>query len=571
MKSQKELEELLGRIDGKGYGAYKDIKGQYQFDNYVLSIDHVQADPFASPSKVRIFIQHKVHQIPENLRDTKAKKIAVSDFLTRSFYEQIGKLYDGVRGSGKSGLLSIDDCGQQMIERTSVIIEKQQLEVRFQVGLPAAGRKVLGRSANQIFCKALPKIIDAALVYRNINQEALRKQVELILDQEVIKEELERRGLVAFVANGAILPRESGVSEKPLKKGCIAFKSPANLEVELDLPYRGKIKGMGIPKGITLIVGGGYHGKSTLLNALELGVYNHILGDGRELVITKQDAVKVRAEDGRSVEKVNISPFINNLPNHKDTYKFSTQNASGSTSQATNMMEALEVGTSCLLIDEDTSATNFMIRDSRMKQLVKQEKEPITPFIDKVRRLYEEYGTSTILVVGGSGEYFDVADLVIMMDEYIPRDVTEEAKKIASAFEEKREQIAENSFGEITPRILTKDSLQATGRENRIKIRSKECISYGKIDIHLDYIEQLIDFNQTNGIGVLVEYMVNELLPSMSKGSTLNKLVDELYEIIEKEGLANIFPYTRHSGNLVLPRKYELCAAINRYRELKIK
>lgn len=279
----------------------------------------------------------------------------------------------------------------------------------------------------------------------------------------------------------------------------------------------------------------------------------------------------MRAEDGRSVEKVNISPFINNLPNHKDTYKFSTQNASGSTSQATNMMEALEVGTSCLLIDEDTSATNFMIRDSRMKQLVKQEKEPITPFIDKVRRLYEEYGTSTILVVGGSGEYFDVADLVIMMDEYIPRDVTEEAKKIASAFEEKREQIAENSFGEITPRILTKDSLQATGRENRIKIRSKECISYGKIDIHLDYIEQLIDFNQTNGIGVLVEYMVNELLPSMSKGSTLNKLVDELYEIIEKEGLANIFPYTRHSGNLVLPRKYELCAAINRYRELKIK
>ena len=571
MKSQRELEELLGRIDGKSYGAYKDIKGQYQFKNYVLSIDHAQADPFAAPSKVRLFLQDKVHQIPDDLVDTKAKRIAVADFLTRSFRKQIGKLYNGVSGSGKSGLLSIDDCGQQMIERTSVIIEKQRLEVRFEVGLPAAGRKVLGRSASQIFCKALPKIVDTALLYRNIDQEALRKQVELMLDQEAVRKELEQRNLVAFIANGAILPRESGVSDKPLKKGSVAFRSPAHLEIELDLPYRGKVKGMGIPKGITLIVGGGYHGKSTLLNALELGIYNHILGDGREFVITRQDAVKVRAEDGRSVEKVNISSFINNLPNHKDTYEFSTQNASGSTSQAANTMEALEIGSSCLLIDEDTSATNFMIRDLRMKQLVKKEKEPITPFIDKVRALYEEHGTSTILVVGGSGEYFDEADLVIMMDEYVPCDVTKEAKEIACAFKQKGEKREGTIFGEITPRVLTKNSLQEVGRENRIKVRSKDCISYGKTDINLGYVEQLIDYNQTNCIGVMIEYIVVELLPSMPNGSTLTALIDKLYEKVEKEGIATLSPYTRHSGNLVLPRKHELCATINRYRGLKVK
>ena len=569
MKKQKDLEEILGHIDGKGYAAYRDIKGEYECKGYNLCIDHVQVDPFAPPSKVRVKVAESMHQIPKNLWDSRAKKIATSDFLTRTFRDYIRKLYDGVGGSGKSGLLLIDDCGAQMIERTSVMISEKIIEVRFEVGLPAAGRKVLGRSATQIFCRVLPQIVEASLLYKNLNQKALKNQVELMLDQEVIREELKKRGLVTFIANGAVLPRENGISQRPLKKESIPFKSPESLEVTLELPYRGKVKGMGIPRGITLIVGGGYHGKSTLLNAIELGVYNHIAGDGRELVITNEDAIKVRAEDGRSIEKVNISAFINNLPNGKDTIHFSTQNASGSTSQAANMMEALEVGTSCLLNDEDTSATNFMIRDSRMQRLVKKEKEPITPFIDKVKRLYEEKEVSTILVVGGSGEYFDVADLVIMMDEYEPKDVTKEAKEIANSFEMKREVVEEEPFGTITVRTLDKSSMPALGRDTRIKVRNRECISYGKSDIHLDYVEQLKDGNQTNCIGAMLEYIVSEML---TKGTmTINEIIDKIYTKIEKEGLGAISPYTRHSGNLVLPRKYELSAAINRFRELKVK
>ena len=571
MKTQKDLESILLSIDGKGYGAYKDLTGSYAFRNYTLGIDHVQGDPFASPSKVHVQVEAAIHQIPKELWDSRAKKIATADFLTRAFRESIRKLYDGVNGSGKSGLMLIDDCGMQMIERTSVIINDKALSVRFEVGLPAAGRRVLGRAATQIFCKALPQIVEASVMYKNLNQKLLKEQVELMLDQEAIREELKKRDLVAFIANGAILPRESGISQKPLRKGSIPFKSPQNLEVSLNLPCRGEVKGMGIPKGITLIVGGGYHGKSTLLNAIELGVYNHIAGDGRELVITNEDAVKVRAEDGRNVEKVNISAFINNLPNGKDTVKFTTTSASGSTSQAANMMEALEIGTSCLLIDEDTSATNFMIRDSRMQKLVKKEKEPITPFIDQVRKLYENQGTSTILVVGGSGEYFDVADLVIMMDEYVPKDVTEEAKEIAASFELKREAVETEDFKEATDRTLQKGSLQSVGRENRIKVRSKDCISYGKSDIQLDFVEQLIDYNQTNCIGVMLEYMVNEILAKSSNGMTLSEIIDKIYLKVAKEGLGAISPYTKHAGNLVLPRKYEFGAAVNRYRELKVK
>lgn len=571
MNTQKDLEEILRRIDGKGYGAYKELTGEYAFKKFTLGIDHVQGDPFASPSKVHVQVGEAVHQIPKKLWDSPAKKVATADFLTRAFRESIYKLYDGVGGSGKSGLLMIDDCGMQMIERTSVIIMEKSISVRFEVGLPAAGRRVLGSAAAQIFCKAFPKIVEAALEYKNLNQKALKAQVELMLDQEAIRDELKKRNLVAFIGNGAILPRESGISDKPLKKGSTAFISPKNLEVTLNLPYRGAVKGMGIPKGITLIVGGGYHGKSTLLNAITLGVYNHIAGDGRELVITNADAVKVRAEDGRNVEKVNISAFINNLPNKKDTVRFTTASASGSTSQAANMMEALESGTSCLLIDEDTSATNFMIRDIRMQKLVQKEKEPITPFIDKVRKLYEHTDTSTILVVGGSGEYFDVADLVIMMDEYVPKDVTKEAKEIAESFGAKREKIEKDGFGDITPRQLQKGSLQPVGRENKMKVRHKACISYGKSDIQLDFVEQLIDYNQTNCIGVLIEYIANEVLPKNPNGITLSQAIDKVYHKIAQEGLGSISPYTRHQGNLVLPRKYELCAAINRDRELKIK
>lgn len=567
MNDQKTLEELLNRIDGKGYGAYKDIKGTYQFREYKLVIEHVQADPFAGPSRVSIVMEEKVHGLPQDLWDQADKRIAACDFLTRTFRENIFKLYEGVNGSGKSGLLVIDDCGQQMLERTSVMISKGLLEVHFEVGLPAAGRRVLGRAAAEIFCKALPKIAEQSLIYKNIKGEALRKQVTLYLNQQAIRSQLKEKNLVAFVANGAILPRESGISEKPLKKGAVSFKSPAHLEVEMKLPDGNVIKGMGIPEGITLIVGGGYHGKSTLLSALQLGVYNHIAGDGREYVITNQDAVKVRAEDGRSVAKVDISAFINNLPNHKDTMSFETQNASGSTSQAANTMEALEAGAACLLIDEDTSATNFMIRDSRMQQLVKKEKEPITPFIDKVQQLYTQHKVSTILVVGGSGEYFDVADLVIMMDEYVPQDVTEKAKAIAQSFMQKRESTGE-MFEDISSRVPLAASFKEMGKDNRIKVRNKECISIGKSNIELGFVEQLIDYHQTSGIAAMIEYLMKK---AINDKQSLEQMIEELYQQIEEKGLEVLTKVVRCNGNIALPRKQELYAAISRFRELKIK
>ncbi|NLM58042.1 MAG: ABC-ATPase domain-containing protein [Clostridium sp.] len=563
MRDKTDLKRKLHSIDGAGYKAYKDIKGEYKFDRYVLAIDHVQGDPFASPSKVRAIVSQKDAGFPEALYDKPYKRIGVIDFLTRLFFNNIKKYYNPTGGSGKSGLISIDRCGQEILDRTSVVINRDRVEVRFEVGLPANGRRVLGKYADMIFSSAIPQIIEKTLFYNNIDTEALKKHVDLCEDQAFLRDQIKSKGLVAFIANGSVLPRESGISDRPLSKGVIPFKSPESLEVEINLPHKGIIKGMGIPEGITLIVGGGYHGKSTLLHALELGVYNHISGDGREYVVASKDAVKIRAEDGRGVEKVNISPFINNLPNGQDTKSFSTENASGSTSQAANIIEALEVGTDLLLIDEDTSATNFMIRDERMQKLVAKDREPITPFIDKVRQLYKEKGVSTILVVGGSGDYFDVADLVIMMDEYMPKDVTNNAKEIVKANPLKRESTEALEFGEITPRIVLKSGFPEGHKGRDIKAKGMYTVLYNKSQIDLSYVEQLVDSSQTTCIAVMLEYMIKYIF---NNKTTLKEAIDILLNQIETKGLDSISPYTGNPGNLALPRKYEIAATINRYR-----
>ena len=404
MQSQNELRNLLQRIDHKSYPAYKDTRGSYDFGNYVLSIDHVQGDPFAAPSKVSVHVRGGAAKFPADLYRMKCRRLAVCDYLLRQFGRELERVSFKAKGSGKSGLLAVSRPGQEVLERTACQMDeaKGDLVLRFEVGFPANGRTVNARELEKIFFTFLPECVLHSLFYKALDEKAVYRAADLAEDQQYIRDHLKEQGLVAFVADASILPRESGVSGRPMKDA-VKFTAPESMKVSFVLPHAGKIQGMGIKKGITLIVGGGYHGKSTLLKALELGVYNHIAGDGREYVITDDTAVKIRAEDGRSIKKVDISMFINDLPNGKDTSAFRTEDASGSTSQAANVVEAMEAGAETFLIDEDTSATNFMIRDELMQRVVNREDEPITPFIDRIRELYEQYGISTILVAGAAG------------------------------------------------------------------------------------------------------------------------------------------------------------------------
>ncbi|MCF6097105.1 ABC-ATPase domain-containing protein [Thermovorax subterraneus] len=568
MRSKEDLKKIIARINGRGYKAYKEIQGDYDFGDFILYIDHVQGDPYAAPSRVRLRVDMKRAGFPAELFKTPVRTTALEDFLAREVAAVIRKL-PRVHGTGGSGEIYIDKGGQEILKRTAVKVCHDYVEARLSIGLPAFGRRINGSGAETLLFSNLPQIAEKALLYQNIDAESARKWVELAEDQEYLREELKKRRLVAFVADGSILPRESGISDRPMRGDkVVPFKSPESLKVSFELPNAGVVEGMGIPEGVTLIVGGGYHGKTTLLSALQRGVYNHIPGDGREFVITVKDAVKIRAEDGRRVEKVDISPFIANLPDGQDTRKFSTENASGSTSQAANIMEAVEIGTSLLLLDEDTCATNFMIRDARMQKLVAKEKEPITPFIDRVRQLYEELGISTVLVMGGSGDYFDVADCVIKMQDYRPYDVTEEARRIADKIKTNR--MIERTEGPITitPRVLLKEGLELRGKR-KIKSKDVDTLQYGGEYIELDYVEQLVDRSQTSAVGEIIRYAVEKYVDGKR---TLKEIVEMVFADIEKYGLDIISPfYGKHPGNLALPRPQEVAAGLNRYRALKVK
>lgn len=565
MNTNQDLRNTLRQIDRKSYPAYKQLRGGYRFDGYFLHIDHVQGDPFAAPSKVRIQVPGSQAGFEEKWFATREKKIALEDYLLREFGRQLKAFSFQAKGSGKSGLMAVSRPGQEILERTGCQIDEKSgaVTLRMEIGFPANGRTVNSRELEKIFFEYVPVCVKKSLYAQALSREKLQKVADLAEDQTFMRQEIKNRGLVAFVANGSILPRESGVSSRPMK-GAVPFVSPKEMEISLELPHRGQITGMAVKQGITMIVGGGYHGKSTLLKALELGVYNHIAGDGREYIVTDETAMKIRAEDGRCVKKTDISLFINNLPNGKDTKHFVTEDASGSTSQAANVVEAMEAGSRLFLVDEDTSATNFMIRDELMQRVVRSEVEPITPFTLRIREMYEKYGISTVLVAGSSGSYFHVADTVVQMNQYEPLEITALAKREAEAFPLPVQSVEESIQPDLA-RVFGPDRKFAA--ENRIKMKTMgmDGISINRDTIDLRYVEQLADSEQLNGLAQLMKYMRSSVLDGKK---TLQEAVEQTVEQLENKGWEAICGGSFLPGNLSVPRTQEIFACVNRWREL---
>lgn len=562
MQSGLELRNKLKTIDHRGYPAYKELRGQYDFKDYVLSIDHVQGDPFAAPSRLSVLVKAVKAGFPSSFYDTHAKRITLQDHLTRLFAAEVKDLSFQAKGSGKSGLLAVSRCGQQVLERTALKIKAGDITLRFEAGFPANGRTINARELEKMLFELLPSCVKMSLFYGNINQGKLKQAICLCEDQQFIREKLKEMSLCAFIADGAVLPRESGISEKPMK-GAVPFQSPDSLKVTLQLPNKGEVAGMGIPKGITLFVGGGYHGKSTILQALQNGVYNHVMGDGRELVITDDSAVKLRAEDGRSISNVDISPFIKDLPNKKDTTHFSTEDASGSTSQAANLMEGIEAGSSLFLIDEDTSATNFMIRDQLMQQVISGREEPITPFISRVKSLYRDKGISSIIVAGSSGSYFHVAHTVIQMKEYVPIDITEKAKAAAKGYPPID---GEGAFPDFSEHRCPKPDM-VLRKDDRLKIKTMGTseLLLARESVELRYLEQLKDQEQTLALAWILKYVQLKLLDGKKDLKQISELLENQ---LNQGGLESLFDRGDVSASLARPRKQEILACINRYRRL---
>ncbi len=554
------LQATLDRIDRKGYGAYKDLQGSYDLESFTLFIDKVQRDPFAPPSLIRV--RTGENRFDPSLFENPVRRVAFEDFLTRSVERALRRAVEGNRGSGGSGRIEIQRTSQVVLPRTSIVVEPEFVEARMAVGLPARGRTVDARAARTMLLEELPRVVREALTPTGVDAEAARAHVEAVEDADYLRNRLSELGLVAFVAEGAVLPRESGASDRPLRDGAVPFRSPEEFRVAVELPNGGSVSGMGIPEGVTLVAGGGFHGKSTLLSALSWGVYDHVPGDGRELVVSRADAVKIRAEDGRSVAGVDISGMIGDLPGGRSTQNFSTTNASGSTSQAANIAEALEIGTSLLLVDEDTSATNFMIRDERMRELVRR--EPISPFIDLVRPLYESLGVSTIVVVGGVGDYLDVADRVILMEDYEPGDATGRAEEVRERFPIR----VPLGTGEARPpkgrRVRAASIDLRRGKRETARGKGPSIIELGRERVDLSYLEQLAEAGQTEAIA--------RIIGEFAAGDTSRGVREVVYgalDSVRNDGLDSLGNFRGHPGELSLPRPQEVAAAINRIRPLQ--
>jgi len=591
MRRASDLRQTLARIDGRGYKAYKDLRGDYALGalealegvrGASLHVDHVQGDPFAAPSRLRVRVPLEETGLDAALLATPVRRLALADVLARRVHRAAGR-YRGGRGSGKSGVVRVDAGAQEVLERTACVVTDDWVEARLDVGLPAAGRRVLGREAEELLCSDVPAAAHAGLVAAPGDAADLEAFVACVENQEQLRALLPEHGLVAFVADGAVLPRESGASDRPLRGAdVVPFASPESMRVTLPLanpipsPDGGTLReltGLGIPRGVTLVVGGGYHGKSTLLRALERGVYPHVPGDGRETVVSDPGLVKIRAEDGRRVERVDIGAFIRDLPGGRETSAFRSDDASGSTSQAANIVEALEAGATGLLLDEDTSATNFMVRDGRMQALVHREDEPITPFLDRVRELHDVAGVSTVLVMGGCGDYFDVADHVLLLREYVPHDATGDARRVAAEHPSTRRREAPEPLGAVVHRVPEAESFDASRGKREVKIDAagRDTLRYGRETLELRGLEQLVDPSQTRAVGHAIHLATERF---MDGKATLAEVLDALERLFDAEGLDGLDPFHRagrHPGHYARPRRFELAGAINRLRTVRMR
>jgi len=559
-----DLKQEIISLDGKGYKAYKSLQGKsFGYDHFTVRFEHVQGDSFAQPTRLSISIGVDEAGFLPSLFNNLTRKLALEDHLLRRVNYFIAANKIRVKGSGKSGKVQVQTPGQKILKRSGILVKGSKLQLIMFAGLPAQGRTVLGEECLKLFSEVLPPIWHKSLIASSLDKNELNRAIETLEDYQFLQSELEKNNWVTFVANGSNLPRSSGASDAPLLGARTIFEAPEGLKKSVELPHAGKIEGMAVPEGITLIVGGGFHGKSTLLRAIQDAVYPHLAGDGRERIATLPSATKIRAEDGRAVSSVNLSAFMSGLPGIHSTEQFSTQSASGSTSQAVNILEALEAGSKLLLMDEDTCATNFMIRDERMQMLVAKANEPITPFLDRIQEVSEFLGVSVILVMGGSGDYFDPADHIITMEEFRPRVVTEEARRLVTKNPGQRKKEITFPFPPICERRWDISGLKFSKgkREAQIRTIGLDTLTLGEVEIDVRYIEQIAEEGQLSLCGWVLrqlQFTLSEFDMSFVEG------LQKIFLEIEKKEFDGLVPY--NDGLQALPRLQDVMGVINRIR-----
>ncbi len=576
------LKTQIESIADQPYRHIRKLNGSYKFPGFDFRFIRIQGSPGANPASIaEITVPVKATGFPDLFMAKSIYRIAMADFIIRRFKLGIDRIAKQNRGRDGSGSFYTIEFSQKMLQRDCILFVDNDIELRFIFSLPAKGSGGGQFDAGQawlMFEKELTAMVDFALYYKNYDQ-ASRQLLDRYLDvqhkREQIKNYLQKNGLTVFINNGAILPRQSGIDDRPaIGKNIVPFQSPMSCQVDIPISDTEVIQGMAIKEGITCITGGGYHGKSTLLQAIIAGVYAHIPDDGREYIVTREDAVFIRAEEGRSIRNVYISAFIGMLPNGMNTEQFSTDNASGSTSQAAMIVESLEAGSNLLLFDEDSCATNLMLRDELIAKVMSSTQEPIKPLYNSLRSLWCQYHVSMIFVVGGLGRFLQKADTCLLMDNYQCQDIT---AKVREELGEIKNEI-QHKIKFSSQRYLASDNFDPAYINQRLnkqipkRIKSlrnaPRQLEYGMDLINLEALPQLIEASQILAIGYCLLRLKKAMEHQGSKTHTIKYWLDWLYQQLERHGLCFLQP--EYPGLLSLPRRNEVAAAINRTRSLKV-
>ncbi|MDQ7844757.1 MAG: ABC-ATPase domain-containing protein [Armatimonadota bacterium] len=559
------LRDKLLTLEGKPVAAYQTLEGAYRFERFVLFVDTVVVEPPGAPSPIRVRVDQAEARFPPELWSSPVRRTALEDCLARRCAEVARRT---TRARGGRGGIAVDAGGQAILPRSSCRITEDYVELRAEVVLPAEGRKAGAKAAQALLFDDLGQMVDGALLYGAYNPQHLARHTEVAEDALALRGALAERGLVAFIADGAVLPRE-GDADRPLLARLVPFHAPDELRVVLRAPHRGEISGMGIPRGVTVIIGGAFSGRSTLLRAIASAVYAHIPGDGREYCATVPDAVMIQADEGRRVEGVNLTPFISGLPTGEDPARFRGDHAPALVAQAASIKEALEAGTTLLLFDEDTSAPRLLTRDVLWRHLAPEAKDPVTPLADLVRPLYAEHGVSTIIAGGTGSSLPAVADTVIAMDGFHPVVVTTRAKQLASEWPGAR--AAEpRGFGGIHHRVPLGESLAfLRGRRHRPDAASPRTLHLAREVVDLRALAQLVDPGQVRAIGSALVYAVER--GYLDGVRTLREILSLIEADLSSVGLDLLSPYEFPIGGLALFRRQELAAAWSRLRPLRVR
>ncbi|HET8679750.1 MAG TPA: ABC-ATPase domain-containing protein [bacterium] len=557
------LRDKIVAINGKGFQSYQELAGAYRFDRFVLYLDTIQSDPVAAPTRARVRIDQAEAQVPPGLWATPAQHVAVADFLTRRLQEAIRK-HVRSRWSGRLPPLAVDAGGQTILARTACALSEDAIEVRLAIGLPSEGRKVLARAAQTLLFEELPSVIASGLAWTNLDGEAGRRHVALMDDYLALRDALAPLGLVAFLADGSILPREPGFGDGSLRARAVPLRAPDELAVTVSLPHRGAVRGLGIRAGVTVVSGGAFSGKSTLLAAIGAGVYPHVPGDGREYVATIPDAVAIHGEPGRRIERVDVSAFFREVPQRHDVTAFAVEHATGVEAMAAATAEALEMRTGLMLYDEDDSAVAFMARDALMRQLVPGSQEPLTPLLDHLRPLWKSRGVSSIVATGGLGDYLAVADTVIVMEGFQPVAATARARTIVTGAGLREYDAPAPSPSPRYP--LPRGFAGLRGRQ-RVEMRGRTVLGVGREAVELAGIRQLVDPSQARAAGAAILYAIEK--GYFDGTMPIADAIDRVFADTERSGLAALALDDEVSGEHAMPRPHEVAAVLNRMRSLQ--